>query len=131
MRKNGYSNDLFSSLTKFLLGETEIQGKQLMEKYKYRYDLHQPPCDEQSLVDQWLYNRHRSCMHTDACSAYVLKGFFRPFLISTAVQLASRTLLKPQRLINEPRILIEEIKQLSNYRLGLFTGLFSSVFKVN
>lgn len=130
MKKNGYSNDLFSSITKFLFGETEIQSKALMEKYKYRYDLPQPQTNENSVFNKWLINRHRSCIHNEPCCAYVLKGFFRPFLIATGVQLASRTLLKPVRLFNEPKVLIEEIRQLSNYRIGLFTGLFSSVFKV-
>ena len=133
MKKNGYSNDLFSSIAKFLLGETEMQSKQLIEQNKYRFDLFQSSNEPRiSFLDQLLADRHRSCIHnTKSCSLYVLKGFLRAFLISTGVQLASKTLFKPQKMLSQPNILIDELKRASNYRLGLFTGLFSSVFKVN
>ena len=134
MKQTGYSNDLFSSITKFLLGETEIQGKALMEKYKYRYDLYEYQYElhpnRESTLSRLLTDRHRSCIHKHSCLNYVLKGFLRPFLIATGVQLASKTLFKPQKFLSQPSVLVDEICTRSNYRLGMFTGLFSSVFKV-
>ena len=134
IKKTGYSNDLFSSITKFLLGETEMQSKALMEKYKYRYDLYQSQYElhpnRESTLSLLLNDRHRSCIHKHSCLNYVLKGFFRPFLIATGLQLASKTLLKPQQFLSKLSILVDEICKPSTYRMAMFTGLFSSVFKV-
>lgn len=130
MKRNGYSNDLFSSILKFMLGESEIHSKAMIEKYKYRYDLYEPSnLNNDSILVDLLLNKHRSCIHRDNCSIYVLKGFLKPFLVSSLVQLASKTLLKPKLLLDRPSILIDEIRNLSNYKFGLFNGVFASIFK--
>ncbi|GBM07514.1 Transmembrane protein 135 [Araneus ventricosus] len=144
-KKYGYSEDVVSSIFKFILGDNEARKNVKSQQEK---DLSSP--SSYSLLEKavlcgmrlkeevgtsllqkmWSTIRHPSCPHDYSCFLYCLQGFLRPFLIGFVALSASRCLSFGKKLISDPSKLFSLLFEKRNLSLGLFLGGFGATFRI-
>ncbi|XP_055949391.1 transmembrane protein 135-like [Argiope bruennichi] len=142
-KKYGYSDDIVSSIFKFIFGNKEAKqnAKSLQKKdaakHKENFLLQKAVlCGMQleekigtSLIEKIpMMVKHSSCHHDFNCIFYCLQGFCRPLLIGYAALSVSRCFSVGKKLFSDPSLLFTLLtgRTLS---LGLFLGGFGATFR--
>ncbi|CAL1277515.1 unnamed protein product [Larinioides sclopetarius] len=144
-KKYGYSEDVVSSIFKFILGDNEARknaksqqkenlsrcsGYSLLEKAVSCGMRLREEVETSFLQRMWSTIRHSSCPHEYSCFFYCLQGFLRPFLMGYVALSASRCISLGRKLISDPSLLFSLLSEKRNLSLGLFLGGFGATFRI-
>ncbi|XP_070567441.1 uncharacterized protein [Ptychodera flava] len=134
--KDGLDKNSESAL-KFIFGSSELHPESKLQDSNTNNARPQgpkgrlPPAMQQILDVMMCKNgvKHECCQHKHGCIHYTLKGFFRNFVLGYGIQATIKFVSALFSVFKQPKRLYKAFFNINNLNLGLFLGLFSSLFR--